>query len=78
MWGANYFFERIAEASTMRAVVVLGSALLGYSFDEGNIEHYILLGIVVAQTIALILPDKVKRTKKNASPSDESSADSKE
>jgi len=62
----------------MRAVVVLGSALLGYSFDEGNIEHYILLGIVVAQTIALILPDKVKRTEKNASPSDESSADSKE
>lgn len=62
----------------MRAVVVLGSALLGYSSDEGNIEQYILLGIVVAQTIALILPDKLERTKKNASPSDESSADSKE
>lgn len=78
MWGANYFFERISETSTMRAVVVLGSALLGYSSDEGNIEQYILLGIVVAQTIALILPDKLERTKKNASPSDESSADSKE
>lgn len=62
----------------MRAIVVLGSALLGYSFDEGNIEHYILLGIVVAQTIALVLPDKVKRKKKNASPNDESASDSKD
>ena len=62
----------------MRAIVVLGSALLGYSFDEGNIEHYILLGIVVAQTIALVLPDKVKRKKNNASPNDESAPDSKE
>ena len=76
--GVNYFFERIAEASTMRAIVVLGSALLGYSFDEGNLEHYILIGIVVAQTIALVLPDKVNRKKKNASHSDESASDSEE
>lgn len=62
----------------MRAVVVLGSALLGYSLEEGNIEHYILIGIVVAQTIALVLPDKVERKKKNASPSNESTSDSEE
>ena len=62
----------------MRAIVVLGSAVWGYSFGEGNIEHYVLLGVVVAQTIALILPDKVKRTKNNASLSDESASDSKE
>lgn len=62
--GANYFFERISEASTMRAIIVLGSAIAGYSLDEGNIEHYILIGVVVAQTIALILPDKVERKRK--------------
>lgn len=62
--GANYFFERISEASTMRAIVVLGAAIAGYSLDEGNIENYILIGVVVAQTIALILPDKVERKRK--------------
>lgn len=58
---ANYFFERLAEASTMRAIIVLGSTFIGYTMDEGNVEYYIVLGVVLAQTIALFLPDKIEK-----------------
>lgn len=63
---ANYFFDRLAEASTMRAIVVLGSTAAGYTLDQANIEHYIVVGILVAQTIALLIPDKVEIHHKEA------------
>lgn len=44
----------------MRAIVVLGATAAGFTLDQANIEHYIVVGILVAQTIALLIPDKVE------------------
>lgn len=62
----DYFFDRLTEASTMRAIVVLGATAAGYTLDQANIEHYIVVGILVAQTIALLIPDKIETHHKEA------------
>jgi len=62
----------------MRAIVVLGATAAGYTLDQANIEHYIVVGILVAQTIALLIPDKVETHHKETKDVDSDSGIDKE
>lgn len=54
----------------MRAVVVLSATAFGTALDMDNIEHYVVLGVVVAQSLALILPDKIEKKRNDSTKQD--------
>lgn len=58
----RYLVQRLSEASTIRAIIVLSSAFMGYSFGD-QIEEFVVIGVIVAQTIALFLPDSIASKK---------------
>lgn len=60
----NYVIDRLSEASTLRAFIVIGASTFGYVYDPELLESYVLVGVVVAQAIAATLPDKIEAVRK--------------
>lgn len=73
---ANSFFEKIADLNTMRAVVVIASTMIGFTMDDENIEYYVLVGVAIAQTIALLLPDDEEGNNKKKDEEEDANIDS--
>lgn len=61
----KYVLDRLSEASTIRAIIVLLAAGIGHSITPEHLEHAILIGVLIAQTVAMLIPDKIERKKKN-------------
>jgi hypothetical protein len=54
--------DAVTNPTTIRAVVVLGCACVGYSLSSEATEAATVLGVVVGQVIAVLLP--VRRSTK--------------